>query len=213
MVTRETIRPPKFADKFALLDFEAPLMPAISLYPVPASAELESLTLDLCGLDCKPHRVHWADLHAVPRVTMLAPLVCQIFNWSEVVEWGGVRFVDVLTHLGLEIPDEEFVAFHSRDGVYFEALPAHLARDPSVLLATSVNGEALPEEHGGPLRLVVPFLQGYKSVKWLNAIRVTKHDSIGIKRLLGQSKTAHLGLAWRTVYGIEQEPGAEKNPI
>jgi DMSO/TMAO reductase YedYZ molybdopterin-dependent catalytic subunit len=213
LVQREAIRPPKFADKFALLDFAAPLMPAISLYPVPGAIELESLTLDLCGMDCKRRHVRWEELREVPRVTMIAPLICQIFNWSEVVEWGGVRFVDVLEHLGLTIEDDEYVGFYSRDGVYFEALPANLALDPRVLLATSVNGQPLPKEHGGPLRLVVPFLQGYKSVKWLGAIRITKHDPIGIKRLLGQSKTGHLGLAWRTTYGIEQEVGAEKTPI
>ena len=64
-----------------------------------------------------------------------------------------------------------------------------------------------------PWRLVVPFLQGYKSVKWVGSIKVTKHDPIGIKRLLGQSKTGHLGLAWRQSYDIEVEPGADKTPV
>ena len=213
MAQREGIRPPKFAGKFAMLDFEAEPMPAISLYPLPVSLELTHQSLDLCGLDCKPRQLRWRDLRAVPRVSMVAPLICQIFNWSELVEWGGVRFRDVADHLGLELPEESYVSFYSRDGVYFEALPSALARDPRVLLATTLNGKPLPEQNGGPLRLVVPFLQGYKSVKWLGGLRVTKHDPIGTKRLLGQSKTGHLGKAWRAQYAIHQEDGAAKTPV
>jgi DMSO/TMAO reductase YedYZ molybdopterin-dependent catalytic subunit len=76
-----------------------------------------------------------------------------------------------------------------------------------------MNGKPLAHQHGGPLRLVVPFLQGYKSVKWVGAIKVTKHDPVGIKRLLGQSKTGHLGLAWHQAYGIEVDPSADKRPV
>jgi DMSO/TMAO reductase YedYZ molybdopterin-dependent catalytic subunit len=213
LAQREGIRPPKFADKFAMLDFEAEPMPAISLYPLPAPRELEDLSLDLCGLDCKPRHLRWRELGALPEVSMVAPLICQIFNWSELVEWGGVRFMDLAARVGLELPEESYVSFHSRDGVYFEALPSQLARDPRVLVATKLNGTPLPEQNGGPLRLVVPFLQGYKSVKWLGAVRVTRHDPIGIKRLLGQSKTGHLGKAWRAQYAIRQEDGAAKTPV
>jgi DMSO/TMAO reductase YedYZ molybdopterin-dependent catalytic subunit len=213
LAQREGIRPPKFADKFAMLDFEAEPMPAIALYPLPAPVNLTDLSLDLCGLDCKPRQLRWRDLCGIPEVSVVAPLICQIFNWSELVEWGGVRFMDVADRAGLELPEESYVSFHSRDSVYFEALPSAHARDPRVLLATTLNGTPLPEQNGGPLRLVVPFLQGYKSVKWLGAIRVTKHDPIGIKRLLGQSKTGHLGKAWRLQYAIHQEDGVEKTPV
>jgi hypothetical protein len=61
--------------------------------------------------------------------------------------------------------------------------------------------------------LMVPSLAGYKSVKWVGAVKVTKHDPVGIKSLLGQSKTGHLGLAWRQSYDIEVVPGADKIPV
>jgi hypothetical protein len=53
---------------------------------------------------------------------------------------------------------------------------------------------------------VVPFLQGYKSVKWVRSIRAFRHDPVGIKRLLAQSKTGYLGAKWLEEYAI---PGAE----
>ena len=77
--------------------------------------------------------------------------------------------------------------------MYFETLPKALARDPRVLLVYEIEGKRLPQELGGPVRLWVPFLQGYKSVKWLNQVRGFARDPHGIKRLLGQSKTSVLG--------------------
>lgn len=204
---REGIKPPKFADKFYRLDFEADPMPVLSLYPFPEPMDMESLELVLCGLDCQPRCIAWAQCAHIPRVRMRAPLICSIFNWAEVVEWEGVRLCDFLDYMGLVAPPEGYIGFYSRDGNYFETLPVRMARDPRTLLATGLNGQPLPQEHGGPLRLVVPFLQGYKSVKWLGAIRVFQHDPAGIKRLLGQSKTGLLGRAWRERYGIEQPQG------
>jgi hypothetical protein len=213
-IERPGIRPPKFADKFDQLDFESSPLPAISLFPKPAPIALADLTIDVCDLDCKPRTVRWPGLeHAVEDVSMEAPLICQIFNWAETVQWGGIRVSDFVAYAGLKLNEDEYMAFYSRDGSYFEGMPAKMALDPRVLLATEINDEPLPYDFGGPVRLVVPFLQGYKSVKWLGGIRVLKHDPVGIKRLLGQSKTGHLGLAWRQAYGIEQEAGAEKTPV
>lgn len=203
---RDGIKPPKFADAFAKLDFDAEPMPVISLFPVPESEELQRLELQLCGLDCRPRSVAWAQCAALPRLRLRAALVCSIFNWFEVVEWEGVRLSDFLELARLEVPPEGYLGFYSRDGLYFETLPASMARDPRTLLATGLNGEPLPPAHGGPLRLVVPFLQGYKSVKWLGGIRVFRHDPVGIKRLLGQSKTGVLGWAWRRRFEIEDPP-------
>src|SRR5690606_23256990 len=170
-------------------------MPVLSLFPNPQHMSLEVVTLDVCDLGCKPRSVRLADLAGLPEQRFTAPLICQIFNWARDVEWGGLRVADFLDAAGLEASDDDYLAFYSRDGSYFESMPVRLARDPRVLLATSMDGAPLPEEYGGPLRLVVPFLQGYKSVKWVGAVRVLRHDPMGIKRLLGQSKTGYLGKA------------------
>jgi DMSO/TMAO reductase YedYZ molybdopterin-dependent catalytic subunit len=211
-IEREGARYPKFADKFALLDFGMSPMPAISLYPIPERISLSSYVIDFVGLDCAPNPVRWSDLSHLPRVTENHPLICQIFNWVEEVEWEAVRLVDVLDHIGLETHPEGYLAMYSRDGTYFEGLSMAEARDPRVLLATGLNGQPLPEEYGGPVRLVVPFLQGYKSVKWLGAVRAFRHDPIGIKRLLAQSKTARLAPPWRERFGIVPPAGPASDP-
>ncbi|MEK6684234.1 MAG: molybdopterin-dependent oxidoreductase [Nitrospirota bacterium] len=209
---REGITPPKFADKFARIDFEAEPMPVLCLYPIPAPVELDSLRLSICGLELKPRPIPWSELADLPRVRIQRPLICSIFNWSEVVEWEGIRLVEFIDHLALDTPAEGYYAFYSRDGHYFETLSRDEARDPRVMLAYGLNGEPLPLQHGGPLRLVVPFLQGYKSVKWVRTIRAFRRDPMGIKRLRGQSRSARLSEEWLKRYGIALPEGKPGDP-
>jgi len=209
---REGIRPPKFAGKFAHLDYQASPMPVIAMYPIPDPMELERLELTISGLECKPQPFPWATWADLPRYRIRQPLICQIFNWAEVVEWEGIRLSDVLGRSDVETHEEGYVSVHSRDGVYFESLSMAEVADPRVLLATGLNGEPLPLQYGGPLRLVVPFLQGYKSVKWVGAINAVRHDPIGIKRLLAQSKLARLAPPWRDRYGIVPPEGRTSDP-
>jgi DMSO/TMAO reductase YedYZ molybdopterin-dependent catalytic subunit len=206
-VKREGIRPPKFADQFARLDFEAEPLPVLSLYPMPEPVPLEAVELSVCGLDLVPRIIGWADLSGLPRVQMKLPLICQIFNWSEVVEWEGIPLRAVMDHLGLDTAPKGVFAFYSRDGHYFETLARHEARDPRVLLAYGLNGAPLPAENGGPLRLVVPFLQGYKSVKWVRSIRAFRQDAMGIKKLRGQSRDAQLSEEWAKRHGMTPPDG------
>jgi DMSO/TMAO reductase YedYZ molybdopterin-dependent catalytic subunit len=199
---REGITPPKFADKFARIDFDAEPLPVLCMYPIPEPLPLESLTISACSIDEQPKLVPWSDLASLPRIRMRMPIICQIFNWSEVVEWEGIRLIDFLDWTGTDTPPGGCFAFYSRDGHYFETLTLEEARDPRVLLAYGLNGGPLPEEHGAPLRLVVPFLQGYKSVKWIRGIRAFRRDPLGVKRLRGQSRSADLSEAWLERYGM-----------
>lgn len=187
-------------------------MPVLCLYPIPPPVALEDLRIEVCALEKHPRTVTWKALECLPRVQLKPPLICQIFNWSEGVEWEGIRLVDFLDFLKVETHPEGYYAIYSRDGVYFETLSRDEARDPRVLLAYGLNGSPLPEAHGAPLRLVVPFLQGYKSVKWVGAIRAFRNDPVGIKRLLGQSPTAQLNEAWREKYTIVLPPGKAGDP-
>jgi DMSO/TMAO reductase YedYZ molybdopterin-dependent catalytic subunit len=152
-------------------------------------------------------------LDSLPRAEMAAPLVCQIFNWYEEVSWEGIRLADFLDAISLPVSEDGYYAFYSRDGQYFETLSYDEAHDPRVLLATHLDGKPLPHRFGGPVRLVVPFLQGYKSVKWVGAIHGYRHDPVGIKRLLGQSKSGRLGQAWLDRLGIEPAAGRPGDPM
>jgi DMSO/TMAO reductase YedYZ molybdopterin-dependent catalytic subunit len=209
---RKDVRPPKFADQFFKIDFESEPLPVLSLYPFPESLMLESVRISVAGLDLVSRSVSWQELAGISPVRSKQPMICQIFNWSEEVEWEGIRLVDVLDQLSLETGRDGYYAVYSRDGHYFETLSRDEARDPRVLLAYGLNGGPLPLEHGGPLRLVVPFLQGYKSVKWVKAIRAVNADPMGIKRLRGQSRKARLSDEWRNRHAIHPPEGKTGDP-
>lgn len=202
MVKREGINYPKFKDQFAVMDFEAEPMPVLSLFPIPAPRPLKDWQLMLTDVMGHRQLLGWPELQKLPQVREKVPLVCQIFNWAEEPEVEGVRLVDALDAAGIDAPDGGYFAFHSADGLYFEGLPRAMARDSRVLLAFGLNGGPLPLQYGGPLRLLVPFLQGYKSVKWLDLIRAYRKDPLGIKRLLGQSRTAVLGANGQDKAGV-----------
>ncbi len=55
---------------------------------------------------------------------------------------------------------------------YERSLPVETARGDDILVAYAMNGEPIPPEHGGPLRLIVPSWYGMASVKWLAEITV-----------------------------------------
>jgi sulfane dehydrogenase subunit SoxC len=92
-------------------------------------------------------------------------------------DWSGVRVRDLLTGAGLTA-DAVDVVFRGADhgverGVeqdYERGLPLPKAVDPDLLIATSMNGQPLPPQHGFPLRLLVPGWYGMTSVKWLRRI-------------------------------------------
>jgi len=209
---REGLTLPKFTEHFFRADFEAEPMPVLSLYPFPKPIALAEVVIDICGLEQHPRRIGWPILSALPRVKVDPTLICQIFNWSEQVQWEGIRLVALLDYLKIDTHPEGYFGFYSRDGVFFEGLSRDEARDERVILACGLNGGPLPEAHGGPLRLVVPFLQGYKSVKWLHAIRAYRNDPIGIKRLLGQSPTGLLNAAWMKRCDITPSAGRPGDP-
>ncbi|CAK1540380.1 unnamed protein product [Leptosia nina] len=100
--------------------------------------------------------------------------------------WTGVRLRDVLLHCGVdpEDTDGKHVIFTGADmdatGVNFStSIPLHFAVDPraDIILATKMNGEPLPLDHGYPLRVIVPGAPAVRSVKWLESITISKDES------------------------------------
>lgn len=176
---------------FRLHDFTGEV-PVLAVEPPSPDTE-ESLRLEIFrdGGDDKI-TLKVADLkEQFERVTVPTYVTCLMFDFSSAVTWTGVRLADVLEGLGMTT-DFLFASFYSWNTTdttenerFFETLNVDYVMDPRTMLVFEMNGQPLPKNHGGPLRLVVPFLQGYKSVKWVSMIKLCKHDEIGYKRLHG----------------------------
>lgn len=105
-----------------------------------------------------------------------------------VIPWIGVPLAGVLDRVGVQ-PGARFVAFETLyrpdqmpgqarpilDWPYKEGLRLDEAMHPLTILATGLYGDPLPDQNGAPIRLVVPWKYGFKSIK--SVVRITLTDT------------------------------------
>ena len=133
---------------------------------------LDQWTIKVDGLVDRPTTIAAATWRGLPRFEETVDFNC-VEGWTvDNVKWGGVTPAAILDNAGVR-PEGKYVVFHAYTGAYVDTLPIAEARDPQTVLADTLDGQALPADHGGPVRLVVPTQLGYKSVKWVTRIEVT----------------------------------------
>ena len=119
----------------------------------------------------QPLELTYADLQAMPPTLLDKDFQC-VTGWRvHNVKWSGVRLGDLLTRAGVK-PGAGGVEFHSFDGESTESLTMEQALRPDVIVAYSMEGKTVSREHGGPVRMYVAPMYGYKSCKWLDGINV-----------------------------------------
>ncbi|HEV2993305.1 MAG TPA: molybdopterin-dependent oxidoreductase [Acidimicrobiia bacterium] len=156
----------------------------LALLPV-GRFRIYSVTSDLPTRSRAAYRLHvrglverettltFDELRSMPKTRLRRDFQC-VTGWRVPdVPWAGVRLSEVLDRAGVK-PEARAVRFVSFDGAYSESLTLAQARRHDVLVAYELEGEALSSEHGGPARLYVAPMYGYKSCKWLEAIELTR---------------------------------------
>jgi len=107
--------------------------------------------------------------------------------WSMVVPWNGFELADLLSLAGVK-SEAKYVAFETLnrpsempglrsrvlDWPYVEGLRLDEAMHPLTIMATGLYGRDIPKQNGAPMRLVVPWKYGYKSIK--SIVRITLTD-------------------------------------
>ena len=107
--------------------------------------------------------------------------------WSMVIPWNGFELADLLAMAGVQ-SDAKYVAFETAlrpdempgvrfpvlDWPYVEGLRLDEAMHPLTIMATGIYGKDIPNQNGAPLRLVVPWKYGFKSIK--SVVRITLTD-------------------------------------
>ena len=110
-------------------------------------------------------------------------------GWSMVIPWVGIPLADVIKRLEPQ-PSAKFVEFTTLNDArrmpglnvpvlrwpYVEGLRMDEAMNPLSILAVGVYGESLPPQNGAPIRLVVPWKYGFKSIKSIVRIRFTERQ-------------------------------------
>ncbi len=105
-------------------------------------------------------------------------------QWSDgaigTARWKGVRLRDVLRKAGVR-DAAKHIAFDGADSKignapeFIRSFPIEKCMHPDTLLATHMNGEAIPLPHGAPLRLITPGWEGAACVKWVE--KITARDT------------------------------------
>jgi DMSO/TMAO reductase YedYZ molybdopterin-dependent catalytic subunit len=132
----------------------------------------DAYTLRVDGLVERPFTISYRDLTALPPARITRDFQC-VTGWRVPdTHWTGVPLRTLLDRAGVK-PQAKALRFVSFDGAYTESLTLEQANRPDVLVAYELDGEPLSTMHGGPARLYVAPMYGYKSCKWLERIELT----------------------------------------
>ncbi|MGZ8764746.1 MAG: molybdopterin-dependent oxidoreductase [Acidimicrobiia bacterium] len=149
-------------------------------------------SLSVHGLVDTPFDRTYDELLALPSTKLDKDFQC-VTGWRVLdVQWKGVRLADLLDRAGVR-SDATALQFTSFDGTYTESLTLEQARRPDVIVAYQLEGDDISRAHGGPVRLYVAPMYGYKSIKWLDGIELTKQVRPGYWEELGYDVDAWIG--------------------
>ena len=129
------------------------------------------------GLVESPLKVSWREFNGLPKIERTSDFHC-VTRWSRFDNrWRGVAFRELLTRVRPR-PGASYVLVHAEQG-YTANIPLTDLDREEVLLATHHDGEPLSAEHGFPVRLIVPHLYAWKSVKWVRGFEFLDHEAAG----------------------------------
>ena len=114
----------------------------------------------------------------LPAVKVYADFHC-VTRWSRLDNiWSGLSTHKLGELVGIK-PEAKFVVVYGYDSGWTTNLPIEYFLAEDSLLAWSHDGQPIPPDHGGPVRLIVPQLYAWKSAKWVMGIRFVEHDEAG----------------------------------
>jgi len=154
--------------------------------------DADDYRLTIKGLVNQPVTLSLADLRARQQTRLVKDFQC-VTGWRvHDVPWSGVLLSQLLDEAGVQ-PAARAITFRSFDGEYSESLTLEQARRTDVLVALQMDDKGISAAHGGPVRLYVAPMYGYKSAKWLSEIEVVDRVQRGYWEVRGYSVDAWVG--------------------
>ena len=129
------------------------------------------------GSVANPLQLSWAEFNKLPNIETQSDFHC-VTRWSRFDNhWTGVSVRELLNRTEPK-PEAAYVLVHAEQGYTANVPLADLLHD-NVVLATHHDREPLPVDHGYPVRLIVPHLYAWKSVKWVRGFELLDQDQAG----------------------------------
>ena len=122
-------------------------------------------------------RFTWEEFNRLPRAQRTSDFHC-VTRWSRFENrWDGVAMREILSR-AKPLSGAKHALIRAEQGYTANIPLADLDRE-DVLFATHHDGEPLSPDHGSPLRLIVPHLYAWKSVKWVRGFELLEQDQAG----------------------------------
>ena len=150
--------------------------------------DIATWTLELSGEVEQPVTLSFDELRALPATEVTTDIHC-VTRWSKLdMTWEGVSLAHLFA-LVQPLPDAKFVVAHAEAG-FTANLPIEALMDDDTLLADKADGHELTDDHGYPLRLLVPKRYFWKSAKWLRGLEFVAQDQPGFWEQNGYNNSA-----------------------
>jgi len=167
--------------------YESKRFPRLDLGVIP-QGDPRKWELKVEGEVENPLKLSLEEFRALPRVAVTRDFSC-VTGWTKLdMRWEGVGFTTIAQRVGVR-PSAVSVWIECAEGYTTSLRLSDLLRD-DVLLADTLDGKPLPDEHGGPVRLVVPHKYGWKSAKWVRVLDFRDRHDLGFWEVRGYSDTA-----------------------
>jgi DMSO/TMAO reductase YedYZ molybdopterin-dependent catalytic subunit len=177
-------RPQAPAGRLPPGQYETKDFPVLSAGPTPR-VPLATWDFTVRGLDGKSLRWSWDGFQALPHETPTVDIHC-VTKWSKFdTTWEGVSVDTLLAAAAAQGVTGGTHVLAFCDGGYTTNLPIADVTQGKAWIAFGYGGEALPPEHGGPARLLVPHLYFWKSAKWVRGLQLLPNDEPGFWERLG----------------------------
>ncbi|MDD9271156.1 molybdopterin-dependent oxidoreductase [Paenibacillus sp. GCM10023248] len=143
----------------------------------------------ISGLVDRPGVWNWEEFLKLKRTVQVSDFHC-VTGWSVYsCTWEGIPLKAMLAAAGVQAK-AKYVKFYSGDKVYTDALSLEQAGGDDIMVAVLLDGKPIPQQLGGPVRLIVPQMYAYKSVKWLQGIELIEKEHIGYWEVRGYDNDA-----------------------
>ncbi len=150
--------------------------------------DLATWTVAITGEVEEPVTLSFEELKALPSREVTTDIHC-VTRWSRFdARFKGVHWSE-LAKLAKPRPTANFAIAHAEHG-FTANVPISALEDENALVVYEADGEPLTEEHGWPVRLVIPTKYFWKSAKWLRGIELSSIDKPGFWERYGYNNNA-----------------------
>ncbi|MCU6710210.1 molybdopterin-dependent oxidoreductase [Paenibacillus sp. J5C_2022] len=159
-----------------------------SVTPIPAF-DNGNWSFSIDGLVERPEKWDWEAFVKLKRSVQVSDFHC-VTGWSVYNNtWEGIPLKELLERAGVKEGAKSAI-FYSGDGVYTTGITLEQLASDDAMVAVMHDGKPIPSDLGGPVRLIMPKMYAYKSVKWLARIQLIEGEHIGYWEQRGYANNA-----------------------